>query len=203
MFKLYTIILCALISLLSINIYTVHKYKKAQQKIEYYASNQKAFILEKNILKNTANSYLFTINQLKYFKDSITSKMLEVTKDLKIKDNKIKSLSYELSTISKKDTILFRDTIFRDKSIDVDTLLSNRWYSLKVGLKYPNKITINPKFISEHIIVTHLKRETIAPPKHFFLFRWFQKKHNVLYIDVKEQNPYIHSIKNKFIKIIK
>ena len=47
------------------------------------------------------------------------------------------------------------------------------------------------------------KKETINPPKKFFLFRWFQRKHTILEVNMVEKNPYIENKNNRFIEIIK
>ena len=57
-------------------------------------------------------------------------------------------------------------------------------------------------FISEKYIITNKRKETINPPKKFFLFRWFQRKHWVMEVYIKEKNPYIKEINNKFVEII-
>ena len=95
-----------------------------------------------------------------------------------------------------------RDTIFRE-TVDIDTLIGDRWYNLNLQLKYPNKIIAKPTFNSEKYIIFNSKKETINPPKKFFLLRWFQKKYTVLNITLKENNPYAEVEKQKFVEIIK
>ena len=162
----------------------------------------KAFIFENNSLKTEAKVYKFTIDQLNYYNDSIIKKMNEVRKELNIKNNNVKQMQYLLSSISKKDTIIFKDTLFKDAVLKVDTIVSNKWYTLKLGLCYPSNVSVNPTFISEKYIVISKKKETINPPKKFFLFRWFQKKHWIMEVNIKEKNPYINELDNKFIEII-
>ena len=96
-----------------------------------------------------------------------------------------------------------KDTIFKDRSIDIDTTLSDEWYSIRVGLKYPSLVTVTPTLRSEKSVVVSSIKETVNPPKKFFLFRWFQKKHTVLHVNVVEKNPYIQSQDNRLIKVVK
>ena len=165
-------------------------------------SNQKAFIAENSSLKEENRVFKFTVGQLNYYNDSILQKMNEVRKELKVKDKNLKQLQYLLSVSTKKDTVLFTDTIFRDKSLALDTIIGDKWYNIRLGLKYPNLITTNPTFISEKYIIVNKKKETINPPKKFFLFRWFQRKHWVMEVNIKEKNPYIKEVNNKFVEII-
>ena len=95
-----------------------------------------------------------------------------------------------------------KDTIFV-KSLKLDTIVGDRWYTMKLGLEYPNKIIVNPSFISEKYIITNSKKETIEPPKKYWIQRIFQKKHTVLTIDIVDKNPYMTTKKQRFIEIIK
>lgn len=187
----------------SLSVYfLLHKISILNNEISTLSSNQKAFIFENNSLKTEAKVYKFTIDQLNYYNDSIIKKMNEVRKELNIKNNNVKQMQYLLSSISKKDTIIFKDTLFKDAVLKVDTIVSNKWYTLKLGLCYPSNVSVNPTFISEKYIVISKKKETINPPKKFFLFRWFQKKHWIMEVNIKEKNPYINELDNKFIEII-
>ena len=85
----------------------------------------------------------------------------------------------------------------------VHTLLSDEWYSLSLGLEYPSLVRVTLKFISKKHIIVSTRKETVNPPKKFFLFRWFQKRHKVLNIDVLEKNPYVEGESSKYIEIIK
>ena len=193
-----------LVSLLSISVYTLYtNNKKLKEKISISVSNEKAFIAENSSLKNENRVFKFTVEQLNYYNDSILEKMNEVRKELDIKDKDLKQMQYLLSEATKKDTIVFRDTLFKEPTLDIDTLIGDKWYNIRLGLKYPNLITTNPTFISEKYIIVNKKKETINPPKKFFLFRWFQRKHWVMEVNVKEKNPYIKESNNRFIEFYK
>ena len=192
-----------LVSLLAVSTYTLYnRNQDLKEKISISMSNQKAFITENSSLKDENRVFKFTVEQLNYYNDSILQKMNEVRKELKIKDKNIKQLHYLLSVSTKKDTVLFTDTIFRDKSLVLDTIIGDKWYNIRLGLKYPNLIYTEPTFTSEKYIIVNKKKETVNPPKKFFLFRWFQRKHWVMEVHIKEKNPYIKETNNKFVEII-
>ena len=191
-----------IVSLLGIGIYIWNERQDLKKEVCTLRNNQKAFIAENSSLKNESRAFKFTIEQLNYYNDSILQKMNDVRKKLKIKDKNIKQLQYLLSVSTKKDTVLFTDTIFRDKSLVLDTIIGDKWYNIRLGLKYPNLIYTEPTFTSEKYIIVNKKKETINPPKKFFLFRWFQRKHWVMEVHIKEKNPYIKEIDNKFVEII-
>ena len=166
-------------------------------------SNQKAFIAENSSLKEENRVFKFTIEQLNHYNDSILQKMNEVRKELKIKDRDLKQMQYLLSEAQKKDTIVFRDTLFREPTLKIDTLLGDRWYQMKLGLRYPSTIITEPKFVSEKYVIVNYKKETINPPKNCWLLRLFQKKHKVVEVNIVEKNPYIENKDSKFVETIK
>lgn len=192
-----------IVSLLGIGIYIWNERQDLKKEVCTLRNNQKAFIAENSSLKDESRAFKFTIEQLNYYNDSILQKMNNVRKELSIKDKNLKQMQYLLSEATKKDTIVFRDTLFREPTLDIDTLVGDKWYNIRLGLKYPNLITTNPTFISEKYIIVNKKKETINPPKKFFLFRWFQKKHTILEVNMVEKNPYIENKNNRFIEIIK
>ena len=192
-----------LMSLLAVSIYTLYnRNQDLEEEISVSMFNQKAFIADNSSLKEENRVFKFTVEQLNYYNDSILQKMNDVRKELRIKDDNLKQMQYLLSEATKKDTIVFRDTLFREPTLDIDTLVGDKWYNIRLGLKYPNLITTNPTFISEKYIIVNKKKETINPPKKFFLFRWFQRKHWVMEVNIKEKNPYIKEVNNKFVEII-
>ena len=193
-----------LVSLLYISVYTLYtNNQKLKEEISISMSNQKAFIAENSSLKEENRVFKFTIEQLNHYNDSILQKMNEVRKELKIKDRDLKQMQYLLSEAQKKDTIVFRDTLFREPTLKIDTLLGDRWYQMKLGLRYPSTITTEPKFVSEKYVIVDYKEETINPPKKCAIARWFQKKHKVIEVEVVEKNPYIENKQQRFIEIVK
>lgn len=201
--KYIFIIALAIISILGVTTYIQYKKVKALNiELSISKSNEKAFIEENNELKDRNLAFKFTIDQINYLNDSLITKMNEVRKELKIKDKDLKQMQYLLSTAQKTDTIVFRDTLFRYRNLQIDTSLGDSWYNIKLGLRYPNLITTTPTFKSEKYIVTSSRKETIKPPKKWAIARWFQKKHKVVEVIIHEKNPYITNKEARFIEIV-
>ena len=179
--------------------------KKADGKWKTAEANVKAYSeeLSNSGKKNTALQ--LTIDQFGYFKDSVLQELDATRKELKIKDKNLKALQAVDSGFSKRDTIRVTqvDTLFKEPTLSVDTLMGDEWYTLRLGLKYPSMIAVEPYFKSKKHIVVSSKKETVNPPKNFFLFRWFQKKHVILHIDVVEKNPYVDRESSRYIEILK
>ena len=178
--------------------YTNKKWETAEANVKAY-SNQLGSANNKNV------ALQLTVDQLEYFNDSVLKALDATRKELKIKDKNLKALQQVSSSFTRTDTVVFTqtDTLFREPSLKIDTLLGDKWYTLRLGLKYPSMIAVKPEFKSEKHIIVSSKKETVNPPKKFFLFRWFQKRHRVVHIDVVEKNPYVDGETSKYVEIIK
>lgn len=176
--------------------YVNGKWETAEANVKAYSMS-----LSREEEKNTALQ--LTIGQLDYFRDSVLQELDDTRKKLKIKDKNLKALQSISSSFSKSDTIILKDTLFKEVSLNVDTVLGDKWYNIRLGLKYPSMIAVKPYFKSEKHIIVSSKKETVNPPKKFFLFRWFQRRHTVLHIDVVEKNPYIDNESSRYVEIIK
>ena len=202
MFKNILFILIAALIALSITMW--EKSKKMEDKWKTAMTNVKAYDSMLDSVKNSNVAFQMTIDQLKNSNDSIFQELDKTRKELKVKDKNVETLQYVYTTLTKTDTIVFKgDTIFKEPSFSMDTIIGDKWYHCKVGLDYPSSITLSPEFASEKHIVVHTKKETVNPPKKFWLFRLFQKKHKVLHVDVVEKNPYVEDAEFKYVEIIK
>ena len=196
------IIISLILSFLFIILFQYNTINKLNKKYDKAIINTKALMYENINEKNKSKIYEFTIDQLKYFNDSINLKIDSVIKDNKIKTKEIEQLQYQKTITSTKDTIVTKDTIFI-KDLKIDTTLIKKGYILDLKLEYPNKIMVHPTFENEQYVIFTINKETIDPPKKLFFLRWFQKKHTVLNITLKENNPYVEVEKQKFVEIIK
>lgn len=171
-------------------------WKTAEANVKAYSEE-----LSTNKKKNTALQ--LTVAQLEYFNDSVLVALNETREELKIKDKNLKALQSVHSIFTVVDTVIINDTIFKNPNLAIDTLLGDKWYSLEMKLRYPSTITVKPEFTSDKHIVVYTKKETVKPPKKFFLLRWFQKRHKVLNVEVVEKNPYVQGESSKYVEIIK
>ena len=175
-----------------------------RKKWEIASQNIMAYEGQYSNSQNQNRVFKLTIEQLKSSKDSIFQVLNETKKELRIKDSKLQGMQYISSDFTKIDTIRLQgDTIFRDVKTNVDTLICDKWYSVGIKLQYPSTMIVKPKFLSEKHIVVSARRETVNPPKKFFLWRWLQKKHTVLTVDVVEKNPYVQNQVNRYVEIVR
>lgn len=184
------------------------EYRQVQHANEKWSTaeaNVKAYSNRLSTSEDKNTALQLTCGQLEYFNDSVLKALDQTRKDLKIKDKNLKALQAVSSGFGKRDTIRITqtDTLFREPTLAVDTMLGDKWYQLKLGLKYPSVIVVEPYFKSEKHIIVSSKKETVNPPKKFFLLRWFQKKHLVIHVDVKENNPYVDNESSEYVEIVK
>lgn len=163
--------------------------------------NVEAYKIDNSSLKDDARQYQMTIDDLKSSNDSIDKKLVEMTEELKIKSNKIQYMQYQTKTIYKTDTLQLKDTLFLPEA-HLDTLIGDKWYSLRLKLDYPSTVVASPVFNSEQYVIINTEKEYNKKPSKWFFIRWFQKKHWVTKVNVRENSPYVTSKEKKFIKII-
>lgn len=183
-----------------------NRINELNQEVAEAVTNIKAYELENSALKDDTIEFQYTIEQLNYSKDSLNQKINKLRKELKIKDKDIQKLQYKLSENQKKDSIVFiHDTLFRE-SVKIDTVIRDDWSKLNLKLEYPNVVVAEYSFKNESLVTTYLKKETVDPPHKCALIRLFQrlfpKKHNVIHVEVREQNPYCETKEQKFINIV-
>lgn len=149
-----------------ISYFLLKKIQNQQTDFSNLYNNFDALKFENQELHSKTRVYKLTIEDLLYIQDSITIKLMNTKDSLKIKDDKIKSLQYYLEIFSKKDTLIFKDTIFIPK-LNKDTTIRHPYYTLGLHLEYPNIIIIEPCIINEKEIFIHNEKVTIKPPKKY------------------------------------
>ena len=198
--KKYIIIL--ILILVGAVAYLSYQNKQLTTKYETSIENIKAYDAQLSGLKDNNRVFKLTIDQLNYSNDSIINKMKEVQKELGIKDKRLQQLQYDLSHAQRNDIIILSDTIFKSPEFKLDTIVGDKWFKTNLHLKYPSTIALSPEIELERFTYINGKRETVNPPKKFFLFRWFQKKHTVVEVNVREMNPYVKNKTQRFIQIV-
>lgn len=194
-------ILIVFIVLISDMFASSKKIRALESKLKISTTNESILLNQFDSLNSYNKELQLNIEQLEYSNNTTLDKLNKVRKELNVKDKELQKLQYQLSISNKTDTVVYRDTIFKE-GIKLDTLIKDDWYSLNLDLEYPSTIIVNPKFKSEKYVVTSLKKEIKGTPKKCWLGRIFQKKHNVVRVEVVEKSPYIETKEQVFINII-
>lgn len=172
--------------------------KRLQNSVSTYDNNFKALALDNQKLKDEAIAYKFSIEQLEYLNDSVINDLNETRRKLKIKDKEILQMQKITTEIITKDTIYFKDSIFRNNFVKLDTIIKDQWHTLAVQLE-PNKLNIQAKYTSDLNVFAKSSKEIIGTPKKCAIGRWFQKKHKVIRVEVHDNNPYSVIKEKKFV----
>ena len=190
---LFTFILITLWNLYSKAVKYEALYNKERQNVEAYQNDNAG-------LEGEIRQYKMTVDELYASRDSIDRKLMEMKEQLKIADNQIQYLQYHQTVITKTDTCVVHDTIFKEGTA-IDTVLGDYWFSTNLKLRFPSTIILTPTVNSEQYVYIFNKKEYNKTPSKVFFIRWFQKKHIVTEVKVEEKNPYIKIVKQKFIKV--
>lgn len=196
------VVIVVIISLIATITILGKKLSALEEDYSYASANEKALLLKNDSNKNQIRSLQLTVDQLDYFNDSILSVLKDTQKKLKIKDKNLKELQYLKTQVTKVDTVHMTDTIFVE-DFCMDTVIGDEWVRTDLEMCYPNKLIVTPEVTSEKVIIAHLKKETVDPPKKCWLARLFQKKHKVIVVEIEEKNPYMITKEYKHIEIVK
>lgn len=178
------------------------RIKYLNQELGLATTNIKAYASENSKLKNKNLVFELTLEQMEYYNDSLLHQMKKVANDNGIKDKQIRSLQYQLEHFQKTDTLIVRDTIFKEPTFYLDTCIQDKWSKTQLTLKYPGNIGIKNSFYNNKYIIVDSHKEPIKERK-WFLPRWFTRKHIVAEITVVDENPYVSTPRQRFVEIIK
>lgn len=168
--------------------------------ISVYDSNFKALNLERDSLKKEAIAYKFSIEQLEYINDSIIDNLNDLRVKLNIKDKQLLQMQNIKTEIVTRDSVFFKDTVFKPSFVKIDTVISDYWHTLAISLS-KDKLNIEAKYKSDLCVFAKNSKEILGTPKKCAVGRWFQKKHNVIRVEVIDRNPYSIIKEQKFVII--
>ena len=170
--------------------------KVSDQSIQLKAKGQGtiSFVDDKGALHSQSIQYGTTIAALKASKDSTDKAFVKMVADYELKIKDLTQAGQVTSTTSYTPPKVKYVLTARDTTYD----LSKRPFIVdEIHIK-DDSLSQNLQIFNTQNLLWHTKRETIDPPKKFFLFRWFQKKHNVTYVDIINDNPYIKTTGQNF-----
>lgn len=192
--------LILVLSLLVTCIILVMFNSNLRKDISVYDSNFKALTLERDSVKKEAIAYKFSVEQLEYLNDSIIDNLNDMRAKLNIKENQLLQMQNIKTEVTIRDSVFFKDTVFKTSFVKIDTVISDNWYSLAISLD-KNKLNIETKYRSDLCVFAKNSREILGTPKKCAVGRWFQKKHNVIRVEVIDRNPYSVIKEQKFVII--
>lgn len=164
-------------------------------------NNIKAYAAENSGLIESNRVFKLSIEQMEYYNDSLMLEMKKIANDNGIKDRKIQALQYQLEHFAKRDTIILRDTIFRDPNFVLDTCIIDQWNKSCLHMEYPSVIALDNEYKNDKFITLNSHKEPVKPRK-WFLPRWFTRKHTVVEVLIIDKNPYVTTPQQRYIEVI-
>lgn len=196
---LYNILI--ILGVCSIIAYLIISNQNLKNSIIQYDNNVKALSFERDSLSKSLIAYKLSVEELEMLNDSIIEDLNNTRKELKIKDKQILQMQSIKTEVNTKDSIFVKDTIFTNTFVKLDTGITNKWYDITLKLEYPSTIKIETLYRSDLSVFAYSNKEILGTPKKCFIGRLFQKKYNVIRVEVHDANPYSEIKENKFVII--
>ena len=196
---LYNILI--ILGVCSIIVYLFISNQNLKNSIIQYDNNVKALSFERDSLSNSLIAYKLSVEELEMLNDSIIEDLNNTRKELKIKDKQILQMQSIKTEVNTKDSIFVKDTIFKNTFVKLDTSITNKWYDITLKLEYPSTIEIETLYRSDLSVFAYSNREILGTPKKCFIGRLFQKKYDVIRVEVHDNNPHSIIKENKFVII--
>lgn len=192
------VIYSVILLLVGYTIYNIYKVADYRKQLELYDNNFKAVNLENDRLNKDILAYKFDIEQLEYINDSIIKSLNDTRKQLGIKDAQIKQMQSIKTEVYIRDSVILKDTVFRD-NVRIDTVINNDWYNIKISMNAPSSLAIDARYKSDLNVFAYSNKESLGVPKKCFIGRIFQKKYNVIRVEVIDKNPFSVIKESKFV----
>ena len=121
-----------------------------QKDVDAAVNNVKAYSVLNDSLKTNNRLFQLRIADMELLNDSLFSEMIKKKNELRIKDNKIQALQYQIEHYNKTEIIyLPGDTIFKSPDFKLDTCISDEWDKTCLELEAPNKVEVGHSYTNK------------------------------------------------------
>ena len=148
---------------------------------------------------NERTVFRMRISDLEVTGDSLICVLDSMRRQIGIRDKRLREMHHRVTYVERTDTIYLSDSIFIS---GLDTTINDGWVSTHLKIDVPNKITHSVSVRNQTDLFVTTKRETVNPPRKFFLFRLFQRKHTVVTVVAKEGNPWCQTAESRHVEIV-
>lgn len=174
---------------------------RLKESVKTYDNNIKAISYERDSLNSSLIAYKMDVTELEMLNDSVINNLNNLRKELKIKDKQLLQIQSIKTEVTTKDSIIVKDTIFRQDFVKLDTTITNKWYDINLELEYPSTLKVETSYRSDLSVLAYSSKEILGTPKKCALGRLFQKKYKVIRVEVHDANPFSEIKESKFIII--
>lgn len=193
------------ISIVLFAITTIILYQKQvnnlKTNLDYAENNVKAYASLNDSITQNNRVFSLKIEDLTRLNDSLFLEMKSVSDRLKIREDRIKQMQYMMDSYNKTDTVIVRDTIFKEIGFKLDTLFGDEWGKTRLQLEHPNTIIVGHSYTNKKHVIFASYKEPIKERK-WFLPRWFTRKRTYVEATVIDENPYVETKETRFIECL-
>lgn len=197
--KLLITLFALIILLCAALFYFVSKCDRVANERDQYASLSKSYSRVIMDSDNERTVFRMRISDLEVTGDSLICVLDSMRRQIGIRDKRLREMHHRVTYVERTDTIYLSDSIFIS---GLDTTITDGWVSTHLKIDVPNKITHSVSVRNQTDLFVTTKRETINPPRKFFLFRLFQRKHTVVTVVAKEGNPWCQTAESRHVEIV-
>ena len=187
------------------SILTIILYQKQvnnlKTNLDYAENNVKAYASLNDSITQNNRVFSLKIEDLTRLNDSIFLEMKNVSDRLKIREDRIKQMQYIMDSYNKIDTVIVRDTIFKETGFKLDTLFGDEWGKTRLQLEHPNTIIVGHSYTNKKHVIFASYKEPIKERK-WFLPRWFTRKRTYVEATVIDENPYVETKETRFVECL-
>ena len=148
---------------------------------------------------NERTVFRMRISDLEVTGDSLICVLDSMRRQIGIRDKRLREMHHRVTYVERTDTIYLSDSIFIS---GLDTTITDGWVNTHLKIEVPNKISHSVSVRNQTDLFVTTKRETVNPPRKFFLFRLFQRKHLVVTVVAKEGNPWCQTAESRHVEIV-
>jgi len=197
------IAIIVIILLIAAEIVTFQAFMGKSAEVKVAQGNVKAYTDELVTTKDklgreTSQKYILQ-SSIKNIVLGNASEVNDLKTVMKEQDLKLKNLLSYSNITTKIDTFL---KVVRTSKDSTYTFTFNPEFIIKVGVQ-ADSAWCNPYLVNKQLLIFSDKRETILPPKQFFLWRWLQRRHTVVKAVIRNSNPAVKTTSLNSTYIIK
>lgn len=197
--KLLITLFALIILLCAVLFYFVSKCDRVANERDQYASLAKSYSRVIMDSDDERTVFRMRISDLEVTGDSLICVLDSMRRQIGIRDRRLREMHHRVTYVERTDTIYLSDSIFIS---GLDTTITDGWVSTHLKIDVPNKITHSVSVRNQTDLFVTTKRETVNPPRKFFLFRLFQRKHTVVTVVAKEGNPWCQTAESRHVEIV-
>lgn len=169
--------------------------------LDYAENNVKAYASLNDSITQNNRVFSLKIEDLTRLNDSLFLEMKSVSDRLKIREDRIRQMQYMMESYNKTDTVVVRDTIFKETGFKLDTMFGDEWGKTRLQLEHPNTIIVGHSYTNKKHVIFSSYKEPIKERK-WFLPRWFTRKRTYVEATVVDENPYVETKETRFIECL-